>query len=444
MDHRLSGEQSETTVALRIPNWKQGAAAEGPVAAAIPGPRTRELSAALPEALSGVPAAGPTTAPATTTTPPTMPPTTPTPATAAEGDRRTRRRSRLYVIDGLRLVAALMVALHHYAGTARVDRPGNVIWERPASDIFPNFFPVATYGWLGVEFFFVISGFVICMSSWGRRPRDFFVSRVIRLYPAYWFAVLFTTLVLTLLPAVFQPLKPTQVILNFSMLQEGLGTPHVDGVYWTLWSELRFYLIFLIVVATGLTYRKVVVFCCVWGAAAAFAAKSGIPLLVTLVDPDSAWFFIAGLSLYLMHRFGQDLLLWCVLGMSLVMSQREVLTRVTAEGVSTWTGSVVLYTVFLLVMVAIALGLTDRIQWKWLTVAGSLTYPFYLVHYAVGVTAIHYLHDRVDARLLVVGLIAASLLLSWFIHRLVERPLSRWLKKGLSGAFSRLSADPGR
>ncbi|KIF78808.1 hypothetical protein QR77_14095 [Streptomyces sp. 150FB] len=282
------------------------------------------------------------------------------------------------------------------------------------------------------------------MSSWGRRPRDFFVSRVIRLYPAYWFGVLFTTLVLTLLPAVFRPLKPTQVILNFSMLQAGLGAPHVDGVYWTLWSELRFYLIFLIVVATGLTYRKVVVFCCVWGAAAAFAAKSGIPLLVTVVNPDSAWFFIAGLSLYLMHRFGQDLLLWCVLGLSLVMSQHDVLTRVTTEQVSTWTGSVVLYTAFLLVMVAIALGLTDRIQWKWLTVAGSLTYPFYLVHYAVGVTAIHYLHDRVDARLLVVGLIAASLLLSWFIHRLVERPLSRWLKKGLGGVFSRLSADPGR
>ncbi|WP_078876663.1 acyltransferase [Streptomyces sp. 150FB] len=418
MDQTLSGEQSETTVPLRIPSWKQRAAPEGRISAAIPGPRTQD--------------------------PRTQDPRTPTTATTGAGGDRTRKRSRLYVIDGLRLVAALMVALHHYAGTARVDQPGNVIWGRSVSDIFPNVFQAATYGWLGVEFFFVISGFVICMSSWGRRPRDFFVSRVIRLYPAYWFGVLFTTLVLTLLPAVFRPLKPTQVILNFSMLQAGLGAPHVDGVYWTLWSELRFYLIFLIVVATGLTYRKVVVFCCVWGAAAAFAAKSGIPLLVTVVNPDSAWFFIAGLSLYLMHRFGQDLLLWCVLGLSLVMSQHDVLTRVTTEQVSTWTGSVVLYTAFLLVMVAIALGLTDRIQWKWLTVAGSLTYPFYLVHYAVGVTAIHYLHDRVDARLLVVGLIAASLLLSWFIHRLVERPLSRWLKKGLGGVFSRLSADPGR
>ncbi|WP_406421754.1 acyltransferase [Streptomyces sp. NBC_00873] len=355
-----------------------------------------------------------------------------------------RRATRLYVIDGLRLVAALLVAAHHYIGTARVSDPGNTIWGRPAGEIFPNLTPIAAYGWIGVEFFFVISGFVICMSSWGRRPREFFVSRVIRLYPSYWFAVVFTTVVLSAAPAVFQALKPTQVILNLSMLQQGVGVPHVDGVYWTLWSELRFYLIFLIVVATGLTYRKVVVFCCAWGAVSAFAAKSGIPLVVTLADPASAWFFIAGLALYLMHRFGQDLLLWGILGLSWVMSQHELLNRVRIERVSTWTGSLVLYTVFLLVMACISLGLTDRIRWKWLTTAGSLTYPFYLVHYAVGVTAIHYLHHRVDARLLVTGLIVGALVLSWLIHRFVERPLARFLKEGLSRAFSRLGPAPGR
>ncbi|WP_392674790.1 acyltransferase family protein [Streptomyces sp. LN785] len=348
-----------------------------------------------------------------------------------------RRATRLFVIDGLRLVAALLVAAHHYIGTARVDAPGNTVWGRPTGEIFPHLVPVAAYGWIGVEFFFVISGFVICMSSWGRRPREFFVSRVIRLYPAYWFAVLLTTVVLSAAPAVFHALKPTQVILNLSMLQQGVGAPHVDGVYWTLWSELRFYLIFLIVVATGLTYRKVVVFCCVWGAVSAFAAKSGVPLLITLADPDSAWFFIAGLALYLMHRFGSDLLLWGILGLSWVMSQHELLSRVRFERVSTWTGSLVLYTAFLFVMACISLGLTDRIRWKWLTTAGSLTYPFYLVHYAVGVTAIHYLHSRVDARLLLVGLFVGGLALSWSIHRFVERPLAGFLKRGLSRAFSR-------
>ncbi|MGW6739771.1 acyltransferase family protein [Streptomyces sp. NPDC055025] len=355
-----------------------------------------------------------------------------------------RRGTRLYVIDGLRLVAALLVVLHHYVGTARADRPDNLIWGRPVSEIFPDLSAVAAYGWLGVELFFVISGFVICMSSWGRRPRDFFVSRVIRLYPAYWFAVLFTTAVLTALPAVFAPLKPTQWMLNLSMLQKGMGVPDVDGVYWTLWSELRFYLIFLLVVATGLTYRKVVVFCCVWGATAVLAGKSGIPLLVTLANPDAAWFFIAGLALYLMHRFGQDLLLWCILGMSWLMSQNEILRRVRFEDVSTWKGSLILYTLFLIFMAGVALGLTDRIRWKWLTTAGALTYPLYLMHYAAGVAVIHHLRDRVDARLLVAGLIVGMLVLSWLVHRFVERPLSKFLKKGLTGAFSRLGTPPER
>ncbi|WP_323183277.1 acyltransferase [Streptomyces sp. NBC_00038] len=183
---------------------------------------------------------------------------------AAPTTAQRRPRPRLYVIDALRLTAARMVALHHYIGTYRANQPGNQIWDGPVSEIFPSLFPFAAYGWIGVEFFFVISGFVICMSSWGRRARDFFVSRVIRLYPAYWFAVLFTTAVLTLWPAEFTAIPSAKVILNLSMLQQGEGAPAVDGVYWTLWSELRFYVVFMLVVATGLTYRKVVMFCCVW------------------------------------------------------------------------------------------------------------------------------------------------------------------------------------
>jgi len=352
-------------------------------------------------------------------------------------------RARLYIIDALRLFAAILVALHHYAGTKRVNEVGNLIWDRPVSVIMPSVFRVAAYGWMGVEIFFVISGFVICMSCWGRRPRDFFVSRVIRLYPAYWFAVIFTSIVLTLWPTVW-PAPPLRTsLLNLSMLQAGSGQPNVDGVYWTLWSELRFYLLFLIVVAAGLTYRKVVVFCCVWGALAVLAPKSGLPFLVLVTDPDAAWYFIAGLALFLMYRFGQDLLLWGILALSWIMAQEELHNRITTvEHVSSWRGALVVYTLFLLFMVCVSLGFTDRMQWKWLVTAGSLTYPFYLMHYAVGTTAIHYLHDRVDARVLLAGVIAAGLLLSYAVHRLVEKPLARLLKGGLTNTFEKLGPMP--
>ncbi|MFD8199390.1 acyltransferase family protein [Streptomyces sp. NPDC059701] len=346
---------------------------------------------------------------------------------------------RLYVIDGIRLLAALMVAVHHYAGTYRADRPGNLIWDRPVSEIMPTVFRFASYGWIGVEIFFVISGFVICMSCWGRTPRQFFVSRVIRLYPAYWFAVLFTTAVLIAVPGVWERLRLREILLNLTMLQSGSAVPNVDGVYWTLWSELRFYLLFLVVVAMGLTYRRVVLFCCLWGAAAMLAPISHLPLLELIANPDGAWYFIAGLALYLMHRFGQDLLLWGILAMAWLMGQLELGNRIERiEHVSGWRGSVLIYTVFLLFMVAVALGHTDRVRWKWLVTAGAMTYPLYLIHYAAGTALINRLHGTMDARLLVAAIITGFMVLSCLIHRCVERPLSRFLKKGLNTSFARM------
>ena len=373
-------------------------------------------------------------------TPPRSKPATP----ARHAVARDRAGRRLYAIDGIRLLAALMVAVHHYAGTRRVDRPGNLVWDRPVSDIMPTVFRFASYGWIGVEIFFVISGFVICMSCWGRTPRQFFVSRVIRLYPAYWFAIVFTCAVLVALPGVWDRLRWRDVLLNFTMLQSGSGVMNVDGVYWTLWSELRFYLLFLVVVWTGLTYRKVVVFCCVWGAAAMLAPISELPLLELVANPEGAWYFIAGLSLYLMHRFGQDLLLWGILAMAWLMGQRELGIRIDeVEHVSGWRGSVLIFTVFLLAMVAIALGATDRIRWKWLVTAGALTYPLYLTHYAAGTAVISRLRDTMDARLLVVSVIAGFLLLGWLVHRFVERPVARLLKRGLDTSFARLRNASG-
>ncbi|MER5214997.1 acyltransferase [Streptomyces sp. NPDC002838] len=346
---------------------------------------------------------------------------------------------RLYAIDGIRLLAALMVAVHHFAGTNRVNQPDNAIWDRPVSDIMPTVFRFAAYGWIGVEIFFVISGFVICMSCWGRTPRQFFVSRVIRLYPAYWFAIAFTTAVLVAVPGVWDRLRLREILLNLTMLQAGSGVTNVDGVYWTLWSELRFYLLFLLVVATGLTYRKVVVFCCVWGAAAMLAPVADFHLLELVANPDGAWYFIAGLALYLMHRFGQDLLLWGILGMAWLMGQLELGHRIDeVEHVSGWRGSVVIFTVFLLVMVAIALGATDRVRWKWLVTAGALTYPLYLTHYVAGTTLINRLRDTMDARLLVVVVIAGFMVLSWVVHRFVERPVAGLMKRGLDTSFARL------
>ncbi|MEU7554240.1 hypothetical protein AB0B01_18215 [Streptomyces sp. NPDC044571] len=48
---------------------------------------------------------------------------------------------------------------------------------------------VAGFGWLVVVFFFMISGFVICMSGWGKSLQQFWQGRILRLFPLYWAAV---------------------------------------------------------------------------------------------------------------------------------------------------------------------------------------------------------------------------------------------------------------
>ncbi len=73
---------------------------------------------------------------------------------------------RLRALDGLRLLAALMVAAYHYGG-----RDGEIAeaWGASPREIFPTVSPYFSYGCLGVQIFFIISGFVICMSGWGAR-----------------------------------------------------------------------------------------------------------------------------------------------------------------------------------------------------------------------------------------------------------------------------------
>lgn len=98
----------------------------------------------------------------------------------------------------------------------------------------------------------------------GALPSEFFTSRVVRLFPAYWFAVIATTAVVTLVPGGIVRRRWSDVLVNLTMLQQPLGVPHVDGVYWTLAAELNFYLLFMLVVWRGVTYRSVLVFSLVW------------------------------------------------------------------------------------------------------------------------------------------------------------------------------------
>ncbi|MBV2355960.1 acyltransferase [Streptomyces sp. J2-1] len=356
----------------------------------------------------------------------------PTVPAAAPGGRP----GRLLALDGLRLVAALMVCLYHYAG-----RGGEVSgsWRGSPSGVFPSLSPVSTYGCLGVQFFFVISGFVICMSSWGRTLGDFFRSRVSRLYPAYWVALVLVTAASIALPVVVRAVRPDEFLVNLTMLQMPLGVPRVLGVCWTLWAEVRFYALFaLLVVARGVTYRRVVLFCAVWTLAVVLSTASDSALVDQIVMPEYAPFFIGGLALYLIHRFGSDLMLWGIVGVSFLIGQHTAVRGLWHPGGHPefvrhpWV-IVLIVALAYATVAAVALGWTRWADWPWLVTAGALTYPFYLVHEHLGWFVIRVLHRGLGVPpLSTLGLtVAAMLALAWLIHRFVERPFGPRLRRAL-------------
>ncbi|GAB2798597.1 acyltransferase family protein [Streptomyces daliensis] len=370
------------------------------------------------------------------------PPTSPTSAAASSPSGTTegappRPRSRLRALDGLRLLAALLVAAYHYGG-----RDGEIsqAWGTSPAQQFPFLSPLFAYGCLGVQIFFVISGFVICMSGWGRSLRAFAASRISRLMPAYWAAVLLVTLVFALPWVVYEAVSPSDALVNLTMLQEPLGADRVLGVCWTLWAELRFYALFaLLVVLPGATRGRVVRFCAAWTLASVIAEAADEPLLDLVLMPEYAPFFIGGVGLYLVHRFGHDVTAWAIVGVSWLLGQHYAVAELWHSGGEGFSyrpslGIIAFVTLGFAAVAAVALGTLRWADWRWLTTAGALTYPFYLVHEHLGWVAIRALHRWLGLPSWSVFLLTtgAMLVLAWLLYRLVERPLTPLLKRSFA------------
>ncbi|GID32532.1 peptidoglycan/LPS O-acetylase OafA/YrhL [Paractinoplanes brasiliensis] len=358
---------------------------------------------------------------------------------AAAARPATAHPPRLPALDGLRLICALAVAGYHFGDSWRLDG------VRPPAHFLPHGAPVLIYGFLGVEVFFLISGFVICMSAWGRTVRGFVASRIARLYPAFWTGVLLTATVVTAVPLTAGvPVSGVpglrEILVNLTMLPEPLNTPLVDTVYWTLWIELRFYLVIACLVASGgLTDRRLRLLGTGWLIAAlVLPAFPGAPLR-EVVMPDFAPYFIAGMTMFLLRRSPADWRSWALLGGCWLISLQRITVRALdlkpGFEVPVWP-ALALITVAYAALLAVALGLTDRLDWRRLTTAGALTYPFYLLHQRIGYSMIRtaHTHTGLPAPVLIAGAVGVLLAAAWLVHRWVERPLAPVLKRLVLGA----------
>jgi peptidoglycan/LPS O-acetylase OafA/YrhL len=229
------------------------------------------------------------------------------------------------------------------------------------------------------------------------------------------------------------------VIPNLTMLQGGVGVKNVDPAFWTLWVELHFYAMIAILSAIGITYRSCVAFMGGWLFLGLYANEADHDLLQALLIPTWAPYFIGGMALFMIYRFGSTLLLWGFVAVSWLLSLHYSAWRAgkVFKDVSDPL-VVVAVTGLFAVMILVTLHRLSWLRWSGLTVLGALTYPVYLIHQQIAWPLLDRIYPALDRWAALAVLTAVCLGLSYLIHRFVERPVAAWMKPRLRESLARM------
>ena len=154
---------------------------------------------------------------------------------SAEAPREPIVRARMPELDSLRGVAILLVLFYH-----------GYFWRFGQAGLsgLARLFVEATWpGWLGVNLFFVLSGFLITGILLGSKLkrdyyRHFYTRRALRILPAY-YAILLLLLVTGLKPRSFLVLS----VFYLSNITPIFGVSQAYPVLWSLAVEEQFYLL---------------------------------------------------------------------------------------------------------------------------------------------------------------------------------------------------------
>ncbi len=347
---------------------------------------------------------------------------------------RDDRRQPLPALTGIRAFAAF----------------GPILWH--AQHFADRLLPVARHGYLGVDFFFMLSGFVLAYVHGAemRRPDRlaygrFLGLRLARIWPAY-VAVLLAVGAAVAWRGGFDPLR---FLLHLLMLQNwGLTNP--DEFNWPAWSvsaEWLVYLLFpLFVLGLGRAGRR--------------AALLGIPALAALL---AAAFLAAGYSH--LNATGPIGLLRAVVGFAIGMLLWRLFVEPQARRWN-WaaTGVAALLLLVLLAIASPARSIGDFLflpvfaalllslafargplaavcQWRPVVFLGAASYSIYLVHFPLLFLLAAWLAPHraalpawVYAAIGMAAAIAAATVVGIALHLAVERPCRRWLRHRLGYA----------
>ena len=313
------------------------------------------------------------------------------------------RDHRSIVIDGLRGVASIAVALYHF----NHPDPG-----------FDDFYHRAiAFGYLGVPVFFAVSGYCVMQARANSRWLPYLQRRLLRIYPPYWASLV----LLVWLGVVFQlkygvhneRLLPTSMYAIFGNISCLVGAPFqlspMNPPSWSLTYELAFYL----VVTTFVSQLRT------WGVLA---------LCVVALALRTSWFpldlwgaFGLGVATYMWKE--NRLLAGTIASLSVLQIGRDHGALYAGVGMAS-----------ALVIVS-GVDVRNRTLASLLSGLGAISYSLYLVHVPIGIYLQRILLDRFLAAELPggiardLGLLIACLAVAFVFYRLIEKPSHEFAKR---------------
>jgi peptidoglycan/LPS O-acetylase OafA/YrhL len=338
---------------------------------------------------------------------------------------QTRSVLRLVELDSMRGLAAVAVLLFHLTFWRAND--GQTPFTFLTLDL-----KVFHYS---VEMFFITSGFVIFMTLEAvSSSRQFLVSRVARLYPAYWVSVIVTTLVAYAMEV--HPPTAGVFAVNMTMTETFFRTSYVDNSYWTLGVEVQFYILVGAIFALG-WLRRIDALCLTFLAAVAIYKvalfSQGIEAASWIEESFVEYgdFFVIGVCMFRLRNQEASRITVVIMLLAVLSTAWGGGHQSLSPGAVEYFAGTCALTVFMWLAVN---GHVRFLRWRPLVFVGEMSYPLYLVHQRIGVALVEafYRHGipavaAVGAGTLAVGALAVV------IHFTVEKPGRRYLRRVLAG-----------
>jgi peptidoglycan/LPS O-acetylase OafA/YrhL len=346
----------------------------------------------------------------------------------------TRLPSRnLVALDLLRFGCALMVLAFHWgSGFAYRPPPGAsaMLEGMPVDARWSSF---VNTGWIGVELFFVVSGFVIAWSAEGSDAASFARRRFLRLVPAAWLCATVTAAALLMFSA-----RSSETLIALWLGSLAFWPMFgIDPSYWTLAIEVNFYLLVALALIGGSTLARIervggwlgLASAIYWIASCLVEVPPATDRLVQLTLLPHGCFFALGILIRSGQRRRRTLLWWAYL---LPIGIATLLEIDAHRTVMNGDGPTILPPLLLFGIGLLPILLAERLQ-PWLArfvhaplaiTVGLMTYPLYLLHQELGAVLIGgMLRWGVTYWPAAAVALAVMLVASWVVVRLGEPSL---------------------